>query len=240
MPDAPYRADPPQPEATKELARLAAEGQSRILQASAAPAKIEEKKRRAGERHVRVALGGHHGAPVRTASYVLIGVAALASVGALLWGAGMLWLGLPLLIGALAVRWYAPPKATLAQVARERAWVASLPFALEGYFDVLAGEPQLSCHLSVTLAWNEARLAPSEDVVRAVFGVLDTGTRVESRDGAAVIRSSLLSGRTWIQLEDGPLSRNTKIVAYVHSLVDKVLLPLHRSCAIARVSLTRA
>jgi hypothetical protein len=49
----------------------------------------------------------------------------------------------------------------------------------------------------------------------------------------------VISGDTWIQSNGGPVKRNTRIVPYVHDLVDKVLLPLYRDCPIARISIAR-
>src|SRR5580704_4824074 len=101
MPDGPYREGPPEPEGAVDLARLAAEGQHRTLDASARAAAAQqrqsEKQRAAAERHVRVALGGHYGSPVRVVSGALIVAGAMASTAAFFADTDALLLGVPVL-----------------------------------------------------------------------------------------------------------------------------------------------
>jgi hypothetical protein len=247
MPEGPYRATPPEPEATTKLARLATEGQHRILEASeraaAARQELEVRQRKVAERHLRVALGGHYGAPVRTVAHVLIAVGALMVV-AFVWDVPRLLRIVPgviVLLGGLLVRWLAPPVATRARVDAERRWARSLPFTMEGYFEVLAGEPRRDFRLAVSVTWSDPGRSPSEDVLRGVLGRLDTGADIVSDDRAAVtLRSRAISCVTGFRVNDEHVYRNTRIVAYVHDLVDEVLLPLHEKHAILRVSLARS
>jgi hypothetical protein len=244
MPDEPYRPSPQVSEASTELARLAAEGQRRILDASASQAAVErrvdEKKR---ERRLRTALGGHYGSPVRIASLALIAVGVLMWVGGLACAGDTFLvfpLGLLIIIGGFLVRVFAPPIATRRRVASEGTWASSLPFTMEGYFEALASPPSSECRLMIRLAWGDAAPAREAGAVQGVFGVIDTGAQVESeQDGTLSIRTGSISGRTGIRVNQMDVYRNTRLVAYVHDLVDKVLLPLHRSHALARVSLTR-
>lgn len=243
MPEEPYRPTPRTSERDVELARLAAAGQSRILGARAnettARQEAEERNR---EKNLRVGLGGYYGSPVRVASVVLIALGALLSLGEIVWDIDGFSLGEVTLVGAMALLVFAAPKATRARVGAEREWASSLPFAMAGYFEILGGEPRRSCVLTVTLAWRDPRAAVGAGTLQGLVGLLDTGARAESRDAArALIRSGPIVDRAWIRINRTYyVHRNTELVRYVHRLVDQVLLPLHRSHAIARVSWARA
>jgi hypothetical protein len=252
MPDGPYRPPPSTSEADADLARRAAEGARRQREADASLAVAQTA---GAEKNLRVAVGGHFGSPWRTVPVV---------VGVLLAAVDVLFLlTLPLsgtdpnfttnfpltlftFMGAafaLFVALFASPTATRARVAAEKAWAASLPFALEGYFDVLAAEPVAWCSLEITLAWADAGGAPSLETVQGILATIDTAARVAPCGGGTEvgIRSDLISGATGISTggKRNPryVYRNHRFVAYTHRLVDEVLLPLHRSHAIARVSM---
>ena len=248
MSEGPYRPDPALPDA--ELARLAAEGQRRILDAQANRATgrqaADEGSR---EKNLRVALGGHYGSPLGKASAALIAVGAIVTLGNLVWGFDRHYLGELLLVAAVLVRIFVAPKATRARAESERRWAISLPFVLDGYFEVLGGEPRMANVLTVTLTWSDPRRIPGEGELRGLLGLVDTDARAESRDPATtVIRSGRIEDKSWIRVYRGMnrgmnrgyvMRRNTPLVGYVHRLVDKTLLPLQRSHPIARVSLTR-
>jgi hypothetical protein len=233
-----YRPDPPSGD--EEVARLAAEGQ-RILDARASNAAArrrgDEKDR---ERNLRIALGGHyHGLLVRAAAILLIVVGATAPIAVSVLDIDALGWGTVALFGGIALLLWAP-SATRARVRAERAWVRSLPFPMDGYFEALGDDPVLGMTLVVSIAWREGASAPSESTLQGLLGLLDTGARVVSCDvTAARVRSGSISGRTGIMAPGGFVHRNTRLVGYVHRMVESILLPLHRGGRLERVSLSR-
>lgn len=255
MTEGPYRPDPNGAEADAELARLAAQGQRRIRDANeagasreAAAALDEEQK---GERNIRIALGAYYGTPLRTASLVVVGMGVLAIPGGFFLGArlGLGFLGavglvagvLALLAGLFGAN-VIPRVASRARVDAERAWVGSLPFALDDYFELLAAEPILACRLVIELTWEPGRI-PAPEMVRGVLGLWDPGVGIETGDGGTMsVRGSPFEcGYSDDDNGRSVLNRvNDKDpVVRVHRLVDHALLPLHRSHAIARVSVRR-
>ncbi|MGH7297768.1 MAG: hypothetical protein ACRELB_22710 [Polyangiaceae bacterium] len=250
MPDEPYRPAPPGLDRAGELSRLAAEGQHRIDEANAhQAAALQVTDQKSHDKNVRLALGEHYGAPVRTMSYVLIvAVVALLVVLALMGNALLLEMLWPLLPGTVLFRIFATPKATRARVAAERAWQAGLPFAVVGYFETLGAEPALSMRIEVDITWrgNEfGRAGGDPAVVQGILGLLDTGARILAHEGGKLrIRSGPISGRTPFQVQSRAgiyrvVTQNARIVPYVHRLVDEALLRLHRSYPIANVSIAR-
>lgn len=241
MPDEPYRPSPPGLAEDTDLARLAAEGQRRTLEAKAARAGAgREAGARTRDRNLRGALGGHYGAPIRTTSYVLIVAGIALLMGGLVWHAESVIVLWPVLLGGVLLRVLATPLATPARVAAERAWQISLPFTLDGYVETLAEEPALSMRLAIELHWNSDDRSPGEEAIQGLLGLVDTEAEVHVDGRATVhIQSGVISGDTWIQSNGGPVKRNTRIVSYVHDLVDTVLLPLHRDYPLARVSIAR-
>jgi hypothetical protein len=141
----------------------------------------------------------------------------------------------------------APPRSSRARLASERAWVARLPFTLEGYFEALGAEPEEAMRLALEIVWTAEApggAGPDPDAVLNILGVVDTGASiVPGRTGAVRIQSGSISGSTGISVSSGgnytTLTRNTRVVRYVHRLVDEVLMPLHRTRAIGRVSVAR-
>ena len=251
MNDRPYRPAPDVSEDDAALARLAAEGQHRILEASAREADArrdsDEKKH---EKNVRIALGAYHGTPIRKASYVLMGIGTLviAAVGIESPDFGSAGVVVSFLAGMLAassgllMRVWSAPAATSATVAAEKAWAKSLPFALEGYFEMLAAEPTLECELVLELEWTPGRV-PTPETVQGLLGTWDTGARVQPLEEALCIRSGtfecgrIQNANNWYGSD--ALRPTRHLVGKVHGLVTTVLQPLHRSHAIARVSLRR-
>jgi len=251
MNDRPYRPAPEVSEDDAALARLAADGQHRILEASALEADgrqdSDERKR---EKNVRIALGVYHGTPLRRASYALMGVGmlAIAAVGIESPDFGSAGVVASFLVGMLAatggllIRVWSAPAATSATLAAEKAWAESLPFAMEGYFEMLAAEPTLRCQLVLELEWAPGRV-PTPEIVQGLLGTWDTGARVQSLEKALCIRSGtfecghVYNANNWYGSD--ALRPTRHLVGKVHGLVTTVLQPLHRSHAIARVSLRR-
>jgi len=251
MNDRPYRPAPDVSEDDAALARLAADGQHRILEASAREAEgrreSDEGKR---EKNVRIALGAYRGTPLRRASYALMGVGALVLVAVGIespdfGSAGVVAIflvGMLAATGGLLIRVWATPAATTATVAAEKAWAKSLPFAMDGYFEILAAEPTLECQLVLELEWAPGRV-PTPETVQGLLGTWDTGARVQPLEKALCIRSGtfecgqLYNANTWYGSD--ALRPTRHLVGKVHGLVTTVLQPLHRSHAIARVSLRR-
>jgi hypothetical protein len=243
MPDDPYRPPPAEPSA--ELAKLAAEGRARMRAAKPAkPALAPDPK---GD-ELRAALGGRYFSALRVAglSAVALGVLLLV-VTAVAWSATDAAVGwvietsgvVSLLAGIIVSSTDEAKRASPAQVDAERRWVGALPFRLEGYFEVLEHHPEEECRLDVELQWESAAATPSDDILLGVWGTQDTGARIRERSGDTVkVRSGpIVSPAT--QLRVLTIYRNTRIPPFVHRLVDRVLVPVHRSHPLARVSIRR-
>jgi hypothetical protein len=111
-------------------------------------------------------------------------------------------------------------------VSAAKAWVARLPFAMEGFLDVLAQEPEVKCRLEVELTWDDSRGEPDGGTLQGIVGLVDADARVVSNNGPAVTIAS------------GEIS-NDAVAEYLLALVEKVLIPLHRSHALVHVSIRR-
>jgi hypothetical protein len=133
----------------------------------------------------------------------------------------------------------AAQRASPAQVDAERRWAGALPFRLEGYFEVLEHHPEKECRLDVELQWEPAVAMPSDDILLGVWGTQDTGARIQERSGDTVrVRSGTIVSPAR-QLRVLTIYRNSRIPPFVHRLVDRVLVPVHRSHPLARVSIRR-
>jgi hypothetical protein len=115
----------------------------------------------------------------------------------------------------------------------ERAWLASLPFVTERYFEVLAEVPRAIFRLQVTVTLADARRAPNRDILEGVVHVHDVDAEVILSRGGPI---TFWSGDDAVALPGYFPYTLQKIAPYMHGLVNKVLLPLHRSHPIARVS----
>ena len=148
------------------------------------------------------------------------------------------------LTGSLLLRFLVPPLATRRRVDAERAWMKGLPFAMEDYFEVLSAEPASECSLTFDLTWRED--APGLDVVQGILGTVDTASRAESTSSRGMrLQTGVISGSMGVSVRSGGGAYRTvlnsfRVVGYVHRLVDDVLLPLHRSHALERVSIARS
>jgi hypothetical protein len=128
-------------------------------------------------------------------------------------------------------------------VARERAWASALPFVLvDDYFGLLSAQPDSSCRIVAEVAWSGD--APGVEVVQDLLGLVDTDARVEPYESRTRITTKRIDCSTGASVSTGgnyrTMASNHRLVPYVHELVDKVLLPVHRSHPIARVMLARA
>ncbi len=122
------------------------------------------------------------------------------------------------------------------KAAAERAWLASLAFAVDHYFAVLALAPRAIFRLTFTIHLADSERAPSLDVLRDIVHVHDVNADVGLRD----------DGMIAIECDEDAVSLPgyfpytvQNIAPYIHGLVDKVLVPLHASHPIARVAIAR-
>jgi hypothetical protein len=120
---------------------------------------------------------------------------------------------------------------------RESAWLASLPFAMERYFAILAENPDrgfasndMFC-IAITIELSNSDGMPTRDILEGVMHAHDP------RAGVMSLRPLVLQSGGISCWSSGITYTNQRIAPYVHGLVDKVLLPLHRSHPIVRVSL---
>jgi len=241
MPDDPYRPEPPQPDA--ELTRLAAEGHRRLEQAHKS---AETSMSEAESANVRTAIGSRGWPPMRIALTSVAGLGAvIAFVPSVVAGvpAAMVLqiLGIMLFLGGLGVGSVLPGGASDAQVDVERRWGASLPFALSGYFEVLAADPERRTCLVAAVDWEDPHAVPAVEMLRDIVALHDTRASV-APEGAAtiVVRSAPVDTQTNVRVNKTRwIYDNSKFVPYVHGLVERVLLPLHRSHPMSRVRLTR-
>jgi hypothetical protein len=178
---------------------------------------------------------------VRVAAVALVALGALSFGAQVVWDRDELLLGDLLFVAGVALLVLVPPKATRTRVAIETAWARSLPFAMDGYLELLGGEPHATSVVVVELTWGDPRSPGGMDELRGRLGVLDAEARLEARDDAtAVIHSGSISGRTGIRLNRAyVVNRNTRFVGWVHGLVEQALVPLHGSHPVARIALRR-
>ncbi|MGZ3421437.1 MAG: hypothetical protein ACXWUG_15975 [Polyangiales bacterium] len=196
---------------------------------------------------MRVAIGGVRGAPVTRALLVLLVLSTMGSVAAIV----MISVGedismMPLVFGSLiattaflCLYLLLPPMASRAGVEAERAWVASLPFVLEHYFDVIAAQPDAECRLHVQLEWSTR--AVDGRTLQGVIALFDTQSSVTEAGGTrATFSTGPISGSTGIRVNRSNVYRNHRLSKAVHRLVDVVLMPIHRDAPLARVKLSRS
>lgn len=230
-----------------ELERLAREGQARLRAAHSHDAWMASAT---AERNLRTALGPVRGAPMRRLVLVLLVLSVPAALASHLLtsliddaiGLGariqLAMAGFSVSIGLLCLYLFMPPKASRAGVEAERAWVASLPFALEWYFELLASDPQARSRVKVELWWQAEGI--DQRTLEGLVALVDTGARVlEIQPGYAAFATQPISGSTGIRVNRSKVCRNHRLGIAVHRVVDVVLAPLHRSAPLARVKLSR-
>ena len=231
----PYRADPEQ---DPELSKLAAQGYARRNEEDTVK---REEERVAGAHHLNAALAEFLGASKSNAPLVGAGLGGLGILLAVLVGGYAQGLGV---IGAFVAfislfAWNLMlPKVSPEEMARERAWSASFPFILEGYFEVLSRPPSAARSLVYELRWRDGITPPSITVLEGVFAVADPGACVERIDEeGARVRSGVISGDTGTRVNRQPVYRNHKLPPHVHDVVEKALVPLAKSHPIVSVTI---
>ncbi len=239
----PYRPNPQVPPQDPELARLAMEGQRRRMEVAAGH-QIEQ--REAGGQHLKTAIGAYRGSTIRRISLTgLVGGAVLGIVGVILSAVGQLEIGEFLIPGfgvsflCIFLTAFIPPFASQGAIAAEQEWAMRLPFQMVGYFEVLAAQPRPARRVIYELTWRDGVVPPDPNLLHGIFGAVDPEARLERSDarGARIIGGSV-SGATGIRINRVSVYRNHKFCASIHGVVEKVLLPLHRTYPIAHVTLS--
>jgi hypothetical protein len=233
------------PPPNDELARLAQQGQQRIAAATEGQ-QIEAAE--GANYHLRVAIGALRGSPLRRSFLLVALVGILLGAAGIAAGNGALFdpvvanvapIGFVLGMGGFFTYLFVAPRATRSRMIAERTYVASLPFTLEGYFEVLSIAPSYSCKLTIGIEWRTSGTDAS--TLQGLLGLIDTGARVTSCDArAASITTGDISGSTGISVNKSPVYRNHKLAKYLDDLIDRVLMPLHRNVGLSRVRLTRS
>lgn len=241
----PYRAPSPQP--PSELERLARQGQDRYAQYASAGAQESDRE---GRDNLRVALGVAFGTPlwraVALVHYALIAlfVASFALTVTQTVPAAMT----ASVIGPAAlssfvlifVRVFVAPRASDAQCEAEARWVSSLPFALRGYFEALRAQPDVASRFGVEITFANPSATVRVDLMMAAARAFDPGLAdFYAMPGSMRWMTSAVSGSTGIRVNRRPVYRNHRMPPFVHALVEKTLLPMHREQTFAAVSLTR-
>jgi len=135
---------------------------------------------------------------------------------------------------------FVPPLASRGAMAAEQSWVMGLPFQLVGYFDMLSAEPQFARSVTYEIRWQGGGRPPDPSLLHGIMGAVDPKARVDHVDASgATITGGAVSGHTGIRVNRVSVYRNHRLPAHVHSVVDQVLVTLHRSHPIAEVSLWR-
>jgi len=237
----PYR--PHQPPLDPELARLARQGQeNRRGLARAQQAHLAH----AGVGHLKTAVGAYRGSTLKRSLLAgIVTTLVLGTLGVVFATAGFETFGALMFVGygvafPLFMIWiFVPPIGSQAALDAEHGWSTSLPFDVHGYFDVLAAEPQPGRSVVYALDWAAGSRPPDPALLHQIFGAVDPAARLEHVDGGgARIVGGSVSGFTGIRVNRRPVYRNHRFCSHVHAVVDQVLVPLHRSHPIARVSLS--
>jgi hypothetical protein len=227
-----------QPRPQDELERLAQVGAQRRGSLEKAAA-ID--RQRAGYQHLRIAIGDYRGSTLRRTVIALAAIlAVVVSVLAILTlGEAAMAVALIAVTVVGTVMVVLPPVASEGAIAAEARWVASLPFPLEGYFEVLAGEPEVSRTLAYEIVW-DGELSPATKLLEDVVAAVDPKASVDRATLSGVrITSGAISGLTSLKRSKTSfVTRNHNIPPGVHAMVEQVLLSIHRRYPIARVTLS--
>ena len=246
MSNDPYRRHD---EPSGELARLAQQGQMRMRAAHQGEDAVAIA---AADTNLRTAIGPVRGAPVKRAMLVLSVSCVLALIAAAAFVTfvddsmfGIFQLvpflvpGIMASVGFFLLYVFLPPMASRASVEAERAWAASLPFALDWYFELLSSRPSSEHRVVVDLWWNaQAVDAPTLQGIIALFHP-ESVVR-EAKDGHASFTTGPISGSTGIRIDRRSVYRNHRLGKEIHRLVDVVLMPIHRNAPLVRVRLSLA
>jgi hypothetical protein len=222
-----------------ELERLAREGRaarSHAIDAAAGDAQAS------GDRHLREALAAVHGAPAGLVVKLAAGACLMSALVMILLhesvpapiGIATLALGIILAIASGVMS----PRANDAALEAERSWYRALPFALEGYFEVLSAKPRSTGGVRAHITWRGELAKVDEQLLADAFAAADPAARLEHADtSGAVFGSGPIRGETGGRINRVPVLRNHRYPEYVHTLVEKVLVPLARSHPIESVRL---
>jgi hypothetical protein len=214
-----------------ELERLAREGRAARSQAMDAATGDAQT---AGDRHLREALAAVHGAPTGLGIKLAAGFCMMSAVVMILLhesvpapiGVFTLALGIILSIASGVMS----PRANDAALEAERTWYRALPFTLEGYFEVLSAAPRSTGGVRAHITWRGERAKVDEQLLADAFAACDPAARLEHADtSGAVFASGPIRGETGGRINHVPVIRNHRYPEYVHTLVEKVLVPLARS-----------
>ncbi len=108
-------------------------------------------------------------------------------------------------------------------LARERAWVAALPFPVHGWFEVISAEP-VPGRLHATLEF--AGLRPDDATLERLIEKLDD---VTSLRGHALVSPEF----EFSYGVDDPTPSNDPYLSWQRAVLESVLLPLHREFPLA-------
>lgn len=112
----------------------------------------------------------------------------------------------------------------------ERRWLASLPFEVSGWFDVLGAEPSGGRMKAILVFRGEAPDRPTLDGLAArLGGRLGQGTS-----------ATLESAEIDVSVEDSDRTSNRGYLRFQRALVRDVLLPLHEAYPLRAVRFGRA
>ena len=199
-----------------------------------------------GGKHLAVAIGAYRGSPIKKITWaVLLSGLVFGGIGVALQVLGI-GIGGALIPGfmisfiCIFVLAFVPPYASQGGVRAEAAWGETLGFPLYGYFELLAGQPEWACRVAFDITFLDPMRQPDPGLLMNVLGAVDPDGNVSpAHMGGVRFTSGSVSGATGIRINNVPVYRNHKLPAYVHGVVDNVLLTLHRSYPLASVTLTR-
>jgi hypothetical protein len=235
----PYRPHAPPPD--PELARLAMQGQQRRAEIQAG----QQVDPRLAGRHLRIAIGGYRGSTVKRCllAVIVLGLG-MGALGVVFMNldrpdiGGFMIPGFALTFVTFMIWVFVPPIASQGAVAAEEMWAMALPFTMQGYFDVLSSEPRMGRKLVFEITWRDDARAPEPGLLHSVFCAVDPSAVLDDANArGARITSGVVSGATGIKMNGVRVYRNHRLPGHVHALVERVLLPLHRSHPIARIKL---
>lgn len=236
----PYRPHAPPPD--PELARLAMQGQQRRAELAAG---MQAERQQAGGGNLRTAIGAYRGSTLKRVllAGILFGLAS-GALGATLSALGQVEIGGFLVPGfvlafvGFMIFVFVPPLASQGAIAAEQMWTMSLPFSFQGYFEALAAQPRPVRTMTYEIVWRDGTRPPDPALLHSVFCAVDPQARMDFADARhARVMGGPVSGRTGIRVNRVPVYRNHRLAAHVHAVMDRVLLPLHRSHPIARVEI---
>jgi hypothetical protein len=116
-------------------------------------------------------------------------------------------------------------------VDRERAFLASLPFGVDGYFEAIGVSPSSSCTLVVLLHFRDDAI--DENTARDVGGAIDAELAAVTGDAVSFKGPDLDCS-----VNDGD-DTNGPVLAYMRRALREVALPIHAANPLRQVSFRR-